>query len=104
MGLAERTATTDERLKKLRDTVREDKKYGRAIGFRYDGKPGIIEGLLSRGDHRRVGAVIEQVWRDGGRFDGWAKYFSYSRSGRATGSYGRQHRRPRLVHHPRAGV
>ena len=30
--------------------------YGRAIGFRYhDGKPGIIEGLLSRGD-RRVGA------------------------------------------------
>ena len=47
--------TTDDRLKKLRDTVREDKKYGRAIGFRYhDGKPGIIEGLLSRGD-RRVG-------------------------------------------------
>jgi radical SAM family uncharacterized protein len=72
-------ATTDERLKKLRDTVREDKKYGRAIGFRYhDGKPGIIEGLLSRGD-RRVGAVIEQVWRDGGRFDGWSEYFSYDR-------------------------
>ncbi len=48
--------TTDERLKKLRDTVREDKKYGRAIGFRYhDGRPGTIEGLLSRGD-RRVGA------------------------------------------------
>jgi radical SAM family uncharacterized protein len=72
-------ATTDERLKKLRDTVREDKKCGRAIGFRYhDGKPGIIEGLLSRGD-RRVGAVIEQVWRDGGRFDGWSEYFSYDR-------------------------
>ena len=51
--------TTDERLKKLRDDVRADKQYGRAIGFRYhDGKPGIIEGLLSRGD-RRVGAVIE---------------------------------------------
>ena len=48
--------TTDSRLKKLRDTVREDKRYGRAIGFRYhDGKPGIVEGLLSRGD-RRVGA------------------------------------------------
>ena len=47
--------TTDERLKKLRDDVRADKKYGRAIGFRYhDGRPGIIEGLLSRGD-RRVG-------------------------------------------------
>ncbi|MCW2792196.1 MAG: Radical domain protein, partial [Nocardioides sp.] len=39
---------------------------------------GIVEGLLSRGD-RRVGAVIEQVWRDGGRFDGWSEHFSYDR-------------------------
>ncbi len=72
-------ATTDDRLKKLRDLVRSDKKFARAIGFRYhDGKPGIIEGLLSRGD-RRVGRVIEQVWRDGGRFDGWSEHFSYDR-------------------------
>jgi len=71
--------TTDERLKKLRDSVRADKQFGRAIGFRYhDGRPGIIEGLLSRGD-RRVGAIIEQVWRDGGRFDGWSEHFSYDR-------------------------
>ncbi len=42
------------------------------------GKPGIIEGLLSRGD-RRVGRVIERVWRDGGRFDGWSEHFSYER-------------------------
>jgi radical SAM family uncharacterized protein len=77
--------TTDERLRKLRDTVREDKRFGRAIGFRYhDGKPGIIEGLLSRGD-RRVGAVIEQVWRDGGRFDGWSEHFSYDRWVEAAG-------------------
>jgi radical SAM family uncharacterized protein len=71
--------TTDERLRKLRETVRADRRYGRAIGFRYhDGKPGIIEGLLSRGD-RRVGRVIEEVWRDGGRFDGWSEHFSYDR-------------------------
>jgi len=71
--------TTDERLKKLRDTVREDKRFGRAIGFRYhDGKPGIVEGLLSRGD-RRLGRVLEEVWRDGGRFDGWSEHFSYDR-------------------------
>ncbi|MCY7395429.1 MAG: TIGR03960 family B12-binding radical SAM protein [Nocardioides sp.] len=71
--------TTDARLTRLRDTVRDDKRYGRAIGFRYhDGKPGTIEGLLSRGD-RRVGAVIEQAWRDGGRFDGWSEHFSYDR-------------------------
>jgi radical SAM superfamily enzyme YgiQ (UPF0313 family) len=71
--------TTDERLRKLREEVRTDKRYGRAIGFRYhDGKPGIVEGLLSRGD-RRVGRVIEQVWRDGARFDGWSEHFSYER-------------------------
>jgi radical SAM family uncharacterized protein len=71
--------TTDERLRKLRELVRADRKYGRAIGFRYhDGKPGIIEGLLSRGD-RRVGRVIEEAWRDGGRFDGWSEHFSYDR-------------------------
>jgi radical SAM family uncharacterized protein len=71
--------TTDARLAKLRDAVRSDKRFGRAIGFRYhDGKPGIVEGLLSRGD-RRVGRIVEQVWRDGGRFDGWSEHFSYER-------------------------
>jgi radical SAM family uncharacterized protein len=71
--------TTDSRLAKLREVVRADRQYGRAIGFRYhDGKPGIVEGLLSRGD-RRVGPVIEAVWRDGGRFDGWSEHFSYER-------------------------
>lgn len=70
---------TDARLEKLRDAIRSDRRYGSSIGFRYhDGKPGIVEGLLSRGD-RRVGRVIEQVWRDGGRFDGWSEHFSYDR-------------------------
>ncbi|WP_112245844.1 TIGR03960 family B12-binding radical SAM protein [Kribbella monticola] len=70
---------TDARLAKLNSAIRSDKKYAKAIGFRYhDGKPGIIEGLLSRGD-RRVGRIIERVWRDGGRFDGWSEHFSYER-------------------------
>jgi radical SAM family uncharacterized protein len=69
--------TTDARLTRLRDSLRADKRYGKAIGFRYhDGRPGIIEGLLSRGD-RRVGRVVEKVWRDGGRFDGWSEHFSF---------------------------
>jgi radical SAM superfamily enzyme YgiQ (UPF0313 family) len=69
--------TTDARLLKLRDALRHDRQYGKAIGYRYhDGKPGIVEGLLSRGD-RRVGAVIHEVWRRGGRFDGWREHFSY---------------------------
>jgi radical SAM family uncharacterized protein len=71
--------TTDDRLRKLRDAIRADKQYGKAIGFRYhDGRPGIVEGLLSRGD-RRVGLVIEQAWRDGARFDGWSEHFSFDR-------------------------
>jgi hypothetical protein len=71
--------TTDARLGKLRDAIRADKKYGRSIGFRYhDGRPGIIEGLLSRGD-RRVGSIIETVWREGARFDGWSEHFSFER-------------------------
>ena len=70
---------TDARLEKLRQAIRADRRYGSSIGFRYhDGKPGIVEGLLSRGD-RRVGRVIEAVWRDGGRFDGWSEHFSYDR-------------------------
>jgi radical SAM family uncharacterized protein len=71
--------TTDARLAKLRDAIRADRRYARAIGFRYhDGPPGIIEGLLSRGD-RRVGAVVRAVYADGGRFDGWSEHFSYER-------------------------
>ncbi|MCW2666990.1 MAG: B12-binding radical protein [Frankiales bacterium] len=71
--------TVDRRLRLLRDAIRADKSTAKAIGFRYhDGKPGIIEGLLSRGD-RRVGRVLEGVWRDGGRFDGWSEHFSYDR-------------------------
>ncbi|MDT7781746.1 MAG: hypothetical protein QOF58_165 [Pseudonocardiales bacterium] len=71
--------TVDDRLRKLREAVNSDRSLGRNIGMRYhDGKPSLIEGLLSRGD-RRIGKVIEAVWRDGGRFDGWSEHFSYDR-------------------------
>jgi radical SAM family uncharacterized protein len=69
----------DGRLRKLRAAINADRSLGRNVGMRYhDGEPSIIEGLLSRGD-RRVGAVIERVWREGGRFDGWNEHFSYTR-------------------------
>ena len=71
--------TVDARLKALGAAMRADRGYGRSIGFRYhDGKPSVVEGLLSRGD-RRVARVIRAVWEDGGRFDGWSEYFSYDR-------------------------
>ncbi len=69
----------DERLRKLRTAINSDRRLGRNIGMRYhDGQPSLIEGLLARGD-RRVGRVIERVWREGGRFDGWSEHFSYER-------------------------
>ena len=37
-----------------------------------------VEAALSRGD-RRMGAVIEQVWRSGGRLDSWSEYFDFHR-------------------------
>ncbi|SDT48018.1 TIGR03960 family B12-binding radical SAM protein [Jiangella sp. DSM 45060] len=69
----------DARLRKLREKVKSDRRYGKAIGLRYhEGKPSMVEGLLSRGD-RRVARVIKAVWDDGGRFDGWGEHFSYDR-------------------------
>jgi hypothetical protein len=71
--------TVDRRLRLLKAAINSDRSLGRSIGYRYhDGQPSLIEGLLSRGD-RRVGRVIEQVWRDGGRFDGWSEHFSFQR-------------------------
>jgi radical SAM family uncharacterized protein len=69
----------DARLRNLRGAINADRSLGRNVGMRYhDGEPSLVEGLLSRGD-RRVGAVIEAVWRDGGRFDGWSEHFSFAR-------------------------
>jgi radical SAM family uncharacterized protein len=71
--------TVDRRLRLLRDAINSDRSLGRQIGYRYhDGRPSIVEGVLSRGD-RRIGAVIRKVWEDGGRFDGWREHFSYER-------------------------
>ncbi|WP_020522300.1 TIGR03960 family B12-binding radical SAM protein [Catelliglobosispora koreensis] len=69
----------DNRLKQLKQAINSDRSLGKSIGMRYhDGEPSLIEGLLARGD-RRVGAVIREVWEQGGRFDGWSEHFSYQR-------------------------
>jgi radical SAM family uncharacterized protein len=73
----------DDRLHQLAAALRGDKAYGKSIGYRYhEGTPSLVEGLLARGD-RRVGAVIEAAWRDGGRFDGWSEHFSFDRWAKA---------------------
>ncbi len=37
-----------------------------------------IEAVLARGD-RKLGAVLEAVWKDGGHLDAWGEYFSFER-------------------------
>ena len=40
----------------------------------HDPKATLVEGMASRGD-RRMGAVIEHVWRNGGTFQEWSEHF-----------------------------
>ena len=44
----------------------------------HDAETSVIESALSRGD-RRLGDVLETVWRSGGRLDAWSDYFSFER-------------------------
>ena len=55
----------------LRDAARGN----RALQLTWhDPKATLVEGLLSRGD-RRLGPVVEAVWRRGGTFQEWSEHF-----------------------------
>lgn len=59
--------------------LRNDARRSRGVQLRWhDPKATLIEGLMSRGD-RRVGAVIEEVWRNGGTFQEWTEHFRLDR-------------------------
>ncbi|MBR6259308.1 MAG: TIGR03960 family B12-binding radical SAM protein [Oscillospiraceae bacterium] len=44
----------------------------------HDADTSYIEACLSRGD-RKMGDVLEKVWRTGGKLDAWSEYFSMER-------------------------
>ena len=44
----------------------------------HDGETSFIEAVLARGD-RKLGKVLETVWRKGARLDAWEEYFSLQR-------------------------
>ncbi|MGH9046402.1 MAG: TIGR03960 family B12-binding radical SAM protein [Acidimicrobiales bacterium] len=51
----------------------------RGLSLRWhDPEASVVEGLASRGD-RRMGAVIERVWRAGGTFQEWSEHFDLSK-------------------------
>ena len=55
----------------------------RKISYRYHDSPtSVVEAVLARGD-RRLGAVVEAVWRSGGSLEGWDENFALERWQRA---------------------
>ncbi len=77
-------ASMSRRIGMLRDATRRDK----GVQLRWhDPKATLVEGLASRGD-RRVGAVIEDVWRAGGTFQEWSEHFNLERWTAAMATHG----------------
>ena len=68
----------------LRDALRRDK--GVQLKW-HDPKATLVEGIASRGD-RRIGAVIEHVWRSGGTFQEWSECFDLTRWEAAMAAHG----------------
>ncbi len=90
--------TVEELMRKvnlLRDAVRHE----RGVQLKWhDPKASLIEGVMSRGD-RRLGPVIEHVWRAGGTFQEWSEHFDHQRwldamaaSGLSVDDYVHRHR------------
>ena len=68
--------------------LRDASRRHRGVQLRWhDPKATLAEGLASRGD-RRLGRVIEDVWRAGGTFQEWSECFSLERWEQAMAAHG----------------
>ena len=57
--------------------LRDDLRRSKGVQLKWhDPKATLVEGITSRGD-RRLGPVIEYVWRKGGTFQEWSEHFNY---------------------------
>ncbi len=66
---------TEEELRRKVNLLRDAAKKAKNVQLKWhDTRATLVEGIVSRGD-RRLGAVIEQVWRDGGTFQEWSEHF-----------------------------
>lgn len=67
--------TTEELQRKIR-MLRDATQRAKGVQLKWhDPKATLAEGIASRGD-RRIGRVIEHVWRNGGTFQEWSEKFS----------------------------
>jgi radical SAM family uncharacterized protein len=70
--------TSDELQRKV-NLVRDEARRTKGVDLKWhDPKATLVEGIASRGD-RRIGAVIEDVWRGGGLFQEWSEHFDLQR-------------------------
>ena len=70
--------TTAELRRKI-GLLRDDLRRARGVQLKWhDAAATLAEGLTSRGD-RRLGPVIEHVWRNGGTFQEWSEHFDLRR-------------------------
>ena len=73
----EKQNTMEEYIRKV-NLLREAITAKNVVYNWHDPQTSYIEATLSRGD-RRMGAVIEDVWRNGGRLEAWSDYFNFTR-------------------------
>jgi radical SAM family uncharacterized protein len=70
--------TVEELERKIR-LLKEAARGVRGLSLRWhDPAATVVEGIASRGD-RRIGGVIERVWRSGGTFQEWSEQFRLDR-------------------------
>ena len=70
---------TTEELRRKVNLLRDATRRARNVNLKWhDPSATVAEGILSRGD-RRLGRVIERVWRDGGTFQEWGEHFDLRR-------------------------
>ncbi len=66
---------TAEELQRKINLLRDATNKTRGVQLKWhDPKASLVEGIASRGD-RRLGPVLEQVWRNGGVFQEWSEHF-----------------------------
>jgi radical SAM family uncharacterized protein len=69
---------TVDNLRRKVNLLRDDLRRDRGVQLRWhDPAATLVEGIASRGD-RRLGPVLEDVWRAGGVFQEWSEHFDLS--------------------------
>ena len=70
---------TSEELQRKVNLLKDATRKMKGVNLKWhDPKATLVEGINSRGD-RRLGSVIEQVWRNGGIFQEWSEHFDLDR-------------------------